>query len=117
MKYLNIIFTIVSFFLIGFGAYGFYFIGERWMAALWQYYKFHGYGGDRGISLGQNSFLYFLLSSLFVIFLLEVLFIFKIISNDSLNRLFLYIKLLYVVNTLLLVLLPISGLAYVYHGR
>ena len=93
-------------------------IGERFYAALFNFWKFYGYGGDKGIDIGATAF--FISASLCVIgFCACILIIFYLKKTDRkwLYRSAIAASVIYFVNSLMLFSLIASGLAFIHYGR
>ncbi|MDR2128353.1 MAG: hypothetical protein LBP52_04730 [Burkholderiaceae bacterium] len=93
-------------------------IAERFYAALFNAWKFHGYGGDKGIDIGASSFflaMCFCLCGLFVCMLVA----FRPGKHDRkwVYRSALVTGAIYSVNCLLLLVLIASDLAFITYER
>ena len=118
MRYIQKICLALAFGLLIIAVLGLILVGDRFVAALFDVWKFSGFQQQHGIDLGANSSFQFLFICLLALSICMPLAIFAKRQNDQwLYRLVVAANVIYFINGLLLFLLVSSGLAFLYCGR
>lgn len=99
-------------------ALGLFVILERFYAALFNVWKFYGYGGDKGIDIGASSFFFTIFFCICAICVcMPIIFYLRKSDRKWLYRSAMVTSVIYLINCLLLLILIVSGLAFITYER
>jgi hypothetical protein len=112
------ILTLVVFCLLLLALCGLYFLGDRILYSIFDYWRFRGYGHEQGIDLGAYSSLVFMTCNLLgVVATVPILLVSRNENNRRLYILSITTGMVYFLNGILLFCIISSGLAFLFCGR